>query len=76
VGVDVATRSSLYLLIKRLCESGAGVVLISSDLPEVLHLAHRVYVMRRGAIAGELQGDQINETNVLNLFFGREIQAT
>jgi ribose transport system ATP-binding protein len=75
VGVDVGTRSSLYLLIKRLCESGAGVVLISSDLPEVLHLAHRVYVMRRGAIAGELHGEQINETNVLNLFFGREVQA-
>jgi len=76
VGVDVGTRSSLYLLIKRLCESGAGVVVISSDLPEVLHLAHRVYVMRRGAIAGELQGDQINETNVLNLFFGREAPVT
>lgn len=76
VGVDVGTRSSLYLLIKRLCESGAGVVVISSDLPEVLHLAHRVYVMRRGAIAGELKGDQINETNVLNLFFGREAAVT
>jgi len=75
VGVDVGTRSSLYLLIKRLCESGAGVVVISSDLPEVLHLAHRVYVMRRGAIAGELHGGQINETNVLNLFFGREAEA-
>lgn len=75
VGVDVGTRSSLYLLIKRLCESGAGVVVISSDLPEVLHLAHRVYVMRRGAVVGELHGDDINETNVLNLFFGREAQA-
>ena len=75
VGVDVGTRSSLYLLIKRLCESGAGVVVISSDLPEVLHLAHRVYVMRRGAVVGELLGEQINETNVLNLFFGREAQA-
>jgi ribose transport system ATP-binding protein len=75
VGVDVGTRSSLYLLIKRLCESGAGVVVISSDLPEVLHLGHRIYVMRRGAVAGELQGDQINETNVLNLFFGHEAPA-
>jgi ribose transport system ATP-binding protein len=75
VGVDVGTRSALYLLIKRLCEDGAGVVLISSDLPEVLHLSHRLYVMRRGTVAGELRGDQINEASVLGLFFDREPQA-
>ncbi len=75
VGVDVGTRSALYRLIKQLCEDGAGVVLISSDLPEVLHLSHRVYVMRGGTLAGELRGDQINESNVLGLFFGREAQA-
>lgn len=75
VGVDVGTRTALYRLIKRLCEDGAGVILISSDLPEVLHLSHRLYVMRRGTVAGELRGDQINETSVLGLFFDREAEA-
>ncbi len=70
VGVDVGTRSALYLVIQKLCEAGAGVVVISSDLPEVLHLSHRVYVMCRGEIAGELEGDAIDESRVLNLFFG------
>ena len=70
VGVDVGTRAALYGVIRKLCEGGAAVVLISSDLPEVLHLSHRLYVMCRGEIAGELQGEAIQETAVLNLFFG------
>jgi ribose transport system ATP-binding protein len=75
VGVDVGTRSALYLLIKQLCESGAAVIVISSDLPEVLHLSHRLYVMQQGRIAAELRGDAINEANVLRHFFEREEQA-
>lgn len=70
VGVDVGTRSALYQVIRKLCEGGAAVVVISSDLPEVLHLSHRVYVMCRGEIAGELVGGDIEESRVLNLFFG------
>ena len=69
VGVDVATRSALYRLIQALCENGAAVVLISSDLPEILHLAHRAYVMCAGRVAGELHGGQITESALLGLFF-------
>ncbi|HEY8706695.1 MAG TPA: sugar ABC transporter ATP-binding protein [Burkholderiaceae bacterium] len=75
VGVDVGTRSALYRLIKDLCEQGAGVVLISSDLPEVLHLSHRAYVMCAGQIGGELQGDAITESALLSLFFQRSPKA-
>ena len=42
VGVDMGTRAALYRLIKDLTEAGKAVVIVSSDLPEVLHLAHRV----------------------------------
>ncbi|QIL74235.1 sugar ABC transporter ATP-binding protein (plasmid) [Diaphorobacter sp. HDW4B] len=70
VGVDIGTRSTLYRVIQQLCEGGAAVVVISSDLPEVLNLSHRVYVMRHGVIAGELTGDGISESRVLGLFFG------
>ena len=69
VGVDVGTRSALYRLIQSLCENGAAVVLISSDLPEILHLAHRAYVMCAGRVAGELHGEQITEEALLGLFF-------
>ena len=76
VGVDVGTRSALYKLIQSLCEQGAAVVLISSDLPEVLHLSHRVYVMCAGQIAGELAGEAITEGALLSLFFQRLPRAT
>lgn len=75
VGVDVSTRGALYRLIKDLCERGAAVVLISSDLPEVLHLSHRAYVMCAGRVAGELKGDAITESALLSLFFQRSPEA-
>ena len=55
VGVDVATRVAIYGFIRDLCEAGAAVLLISSDLPEILHLPHRVYVMCRGVLTAELR---------------------
>ncbi|HXD39592.1 MAG TPA: sugar ABC transporter ATP-binding protein [Ramlibacter sp.] len=69
VGVDMGTRSALYGLIQALCESGAAVVIVSSDLPEILHLTHRTYVMCRGELSGELHPPHITESRLLNLFF-------
>ncbi|EEY71945.1 sugar ABC transporter ATP-binding protein [Grimontia hollisae] len=69
VGVDVGTRAEIYRFIASLCEQGAAVVIISSDLPEVVHLSHRLYVMREGQIAAHLQGTDISETEALNHFF-------
>jgi len=71
VGVDVGTRSALYRLIADLCENGAAIVLISSDLPEVLHLSHRACVMCAGRVVGELRGDAITESALLSMFFQR-----
>ena len=71
VGVDVGTRTALYKLIHALCEGGAAVVIISSDMPEILHLAHRAYVMCRGRVAGELASAELTEANLLKLFFDR-----
>jgi ribose transport system ATP-binding protein len=71
VGVDVSTRVAIYRLIADLCEAGAGILLVSSDLPEVLHLCNRAYVMFRGSVQVELQGSQITEDRVLSHFFER-----
>ncbi len=71
VGVDVSTRVAIYRLIADLCEGGAGVLVVSSDLPEILHLCNRAYVMFRGRIQVELQGGQITEDRVLSHFFER-----
>ena len=68
-GVDVGARVEIYRFIQQLCEDGAAVVLISSDLPEVVNLSHRVYVMSAGRIRRELIADEITEENVLASFF-------
>jgi ribose transport system ATP-binding protein len=72
VGVDVGTRVAIYGFIKELCEGGAAILLISSDLPEILHLAHRVYVMYRGTLRAEVQGAAITQETLLGHFFARE----
>jgi ribose transport system ATP-binding protein len=72
VGVDVGTRVAIYEFIRDLCEAGAAILLISSDLPEILHLPHRVYVMYRGSLRRELVGDAITESAVLSDFFEEE----
>ena len=68
-GVDVGAKIEIYGFMKELCERGAALVLISSDLPEILHLAHRAYVMHRGRLRAELAGADLTEERVLAAFF-------
>jgi ribose transport system ATP-binding protein len=72
VGVDVGTRAAIYEFLRDLCQEGAAIALISSDLPEILHLTNRAYVFYRGEVRAELKGAQITEQNVLCHFFGQE----
>ena len=72
VGVDVGTRASIYEFIVGLARGGVAIVLISSDLPEILHLTTRAYVFYRGRVQAELKADQLTEENVLAHFFERE----
>jgi ABC-type sugar transport system ATPase subunit len=53
-GVDVGAKAQVHRLLRGLAARGFGVLMISSDLPEVLHLSHRILVMRAGEIVGEL----------------------
>jgi ribose transport system ATP-binding protein len=70
MGVDVGAKSEVYNFMKDLVErEGVGILLISSDLPEILHLANRVYVMYRGRMRAELKGAEITEPAVLSYFF-------
>lgn len=69
VGVDVMTRAAIYRFFKELCEAGAAILLISSDLSEVMNLSQRLYVMSEGKVVAELSGEDINEQRVLSHFF-------
>lgn len=68
-GVDISTRLRIYQFIKEICERGAGVLLVSSDLSEIMHLTHRTFVMHNGRMAAEFCGDDITEDNLLRNFF-------
>ena len=74
-GVDVGAKVEIYGFMKDLCERGAAILLISSDLPEVLHLANRSYVMHRGEVRAELVGAGLTEKAVLANFFDRDADA-
>ena len=69
VGVDMGTRAALYRLIAELAEAGKAVVVISSDLPEVMNLAHRAIVLANGKITAELPREDLREDIVLRYFF-------
>jgi len=69
-GVDVGAKRAIYELLTSLTDSGLGVVLISSDVEEILGLAHRVLVMRGGRVTVELTGDDMTEAGILGAAFG------
>jgi len=57
-------------LLDRLARAGLGILLISSELPEVLNLSDRILVMREGRLAGELRRDQADQASLLRLMAG------
>jgi len=64
-GIDVGAKLEIYQLMAELAAQGKAVVFVSSELPELVGNAHRVYTMARGRITAELVGDAITEENVL-----------
>jgi ribose transport system ATP-binding protein len=75
-GVDVGARTDLYALIRRLADSGKAVVLVSSEVPEVLGLADRVYLMRDGRVIADADATELDEAAVLDLLIaGSRVMA-
>ena len=73
-GVDVGAKAEIHQLMDRLAGRGCAVLLVSSDLPEVLGMSDRVLVMHRGAIAAELRGEQMTQENVLRAASGLPLE--
>jgi simple sugar transport system ATP-binding protein/ribose transport system ATP-binding protein len=72
-GVDVGSRRAIYDLIVEQAAQGLGVLVISSDVEEVLGLAHRVLVVRGGTIVGEFTGEAMTEENIITAAFADPI---
>ncbi|MCW2689716.1 MAG: sugar transporter [Mycobacterium sp.] len=68
-GVDVGARSEIYRIITEFAAAGMAVVMASSDMPEIIGLSHRAFVMRRGALVGELDRDALDHPAVQESVF-------
>jgi simple sugar transport system ATP-binding protein/ribose transport system ATP-binding protein len=68
-GVDIGAKRAIYELLVQMAADGMGVLLISSEMDEILGLSHRAYVMRAGTISAELAGDEITEAAILAAAF-------
>jgi ABC-type sugar transport system ATPase subunit len=75
-GVDVGAKRAIYDLLTTLAADGLGVLLISSDIEEILGLAHRVLVMRMGKITADLSGSGLTEAAILGAAFDTERGAS
>jgi ABC-type sugar transport system ATPase subunit len=71
-GVDVGAKRAIYDLLVQLAAKGMAIILVSSEIEEVLGLAHRVAVMRYSPIVGELGGPEISKAAVMRVAFGSE----
>ena len=65
-GVDVGAKYEIYQIINSLAEEGKSIILISSELPEILGMCDRIYVMNRGRIIAELPNDKVTQEDIMN----------
>jgi ribose transport system ATP-binding protein len=69
-GIDVGTKFEMYKLINELSEAGKAVILISSDLPELMSMSDRIYVMHLGNLVAEFESTQTSQEEVMHFAFG------
>jgi ribose transport system ATP-binding protein len=70
-GVDVGAKSEIYTLMRELADQGVAILMISSDMEEVIGVSNRIAVMHEGTISGVLQRPRFSEYNVLRLAIGQ-----
>ena len=74
-GIDVGAKAEIYKLLQGLAAQGKAIVVISSELPEVLRLSHRIIVMCEGRITGELDGKTATQESIMTLATQRHMAA-
>ena len=75
-GVDVGAKAEIHRILRDLANAGTGILVISSELPELIGLCDRVLVIREGRLAGEVTGDAMTEENIIRLVAGLAARNT
>jgi ribose transport system ATP-binding protein len=73
-GIDVGAKSEIYHLMRNLADSGVVVIIISSDMEEILGVSDRIAVMHEGKITGQLQRSKFNEETIMRLAVGQTLE--
>jgi ribose transport system ATP-binding protein len=71
-GIDVGAKSEIYKLLNLLAEQGKAIVMISSELPEILRMSHRILIMCEGRITGVLAAKEASQERIMQLATQRE----
>ena len=71
-GIDVGAKYEIYELMNEMAEAGMAVLMISSELPELIGMCRRIYVMAEGEIKGELKNEEISQVSIMRLATGGE----
>ena len=74
-GIDVGSKYEIYSIINQLVEEGKGILLISSELPEILGMCDRIYVMSEGKITGELTNKEATQEKIMKSIVKRDGEA-
>ena len=74
-GIDVGAKGEIYRLIDSLAAAGRSIIVVSSELPEILRLADNVIVMRSGAMAGRLARKEFSEEAIMSLAITGKLAA-
>jgi len=72
-GIDVGSKAEIYALMRSLADRGVAILMISSDMEEVIGVSDKVAVMHEGAITGVLGREQMTENNILSLAVGNRL---
>ena len=72
-GIDVGAKNEIYELMRELADRGVAILMISSDMEEVIGVSDRIAVMHEGAISGFLERAEFSERNVLQLAVGNRL---
>ncbi|HWH98005.1 MAG TPA: sugar ABC transporter ATP-binding protein [Pseudolysinimonas sp.] len=70
-GIDVGTKAEIYALLRRLADDGHAVIVVSSELPEVIGISDQVIAMREGRVVGKLASREATESALLSMFYAR-----
>jgi ribose transport system ATP-binding protein len=74
-GIDVGAKYEIYQLLWKLAENGKVIIVVSSDLPELMGICHRIMVFSNGKIAGEVKRDEFDQEKILSLAYQEYIQT-